>query len=217
MDLTGKKVGFLGDSITERYSASTYETCYVARFAQAHPESKVFNYGISGTKIARKLKVNPDSMVDKNHFVTRLQKMEDELDLIFVFGGTNDYSNGDIPMGKFGDTTTDSFYGCLYDLSMELIKKYTRARIVFATPLYRSDVKGATIREDGAFTLDDYAEAIRENAAYFSFPVLDLRRVSGIQPEIPLIKEKFTADGLHPNDEGHKRLFEIIDAYIKSL
>jgi lysophospholipase L1-like esterase len=32
-----------------------------------------------------------------------------------------------------------------------------------------------------------------------------------------VIAEKFTTDGLHPNDAGYQRLFRIIDRYIENL
>ena len=47
--------------------------------------------------------------------------------------------------------------------------------------------------------------------------MLDLYSVSGMQPEIPLIKELFMPDGLHPNDDGYRKLFNTIDAYVKTL
>ena len=52
MNLTGKKVCFIGDSITEGVGASSNEFCYVSRFATAHPEATVYNFGIGGTRIA---------------------------------------------------------------------------------------------------------------------------------------------------------------------
>lgn len=215
MDLQGKKVAFLGDSITESVGASAYEHCYVARFQAAHPECTVYNFGISGTRIADQ----KEKLVyhDDYHYITRLDKMNEDYDLIFVFGGTNDYGHGTAALGKFGDQTDDTFYGALYNLSYQLLKKFTKAKIVYMTPLHRSDMTCEVTRPDGEWTLEDYVAAIKETAAYFALPVLDLREISGIQPAIPFIKERLMPDGLHPNDEGYKRLFEIIDGYVRGL
>ena len=46
---------------------------------------------------------------------------------------------------------------------------------------------------------------------------MKLDGISGIQPEIEVIKEKYCPDGLHPNDEGHKRMAEIIEASLLAI
>ena len=216
MQLNGKTVCFLGDSITEGAGASKKENCYVSLFAAAHPEATVHNFGIGGTRIAKQISPSENPRWDLD-FVSRVAEMPAEADLICVFGGTNDFGHGDAPMGSFGCKTADTFWGALYALSMELVNKYPTARIVFFTPLHRKTKPEPRYKGDGYWSLDDYAEAIRKNAAYFAFPVLDLRAESGIQPQIPVIAEKFTTDGLHPNDAGYARLFRIIDRFITNL
>ena len=39
---------------------------------------------------------------------------------------------------------------------------------------------------------------------------------SGIYPLIPAHKEKYTADGLHPNDLGHKIISNRVVTFIKN-
>lgn len=46
---------------------------------------------------------------------------------------------------------------------------------------------------------------------------MKLNGISGIQPEIEVIKEKYCPDGLHPNDEGHIRMAEIIEASLLAI
>ena len=218
MNLNGKTVCFLGDSITEGAGASIKNNCYVSLFKTAHPEATVHNFGIGGTRIARQTHPSESPRWDLD-FVSRVPEMPEEADVICVFGGTNDFGRGDAPMGKFGDTENDTFYGALYALSLALINKYPTARIVFFTPLHR-DYKGessVTVRTDGEWTLEDYVDAVRQNAAYFAFPVLDLHVMSGFQPHVPIIKELYTADGLHPNDRGYERLFRIVNKFIENL
>ncbi len=215
MRLENKTVCFLGDSITYGHSASAKEKCYVSLFAAAHPEATVHNFGISGTCIAKHKA--PVINMDFLNFETRIDDMPQHADLVCVFGGTNDYGRGDAPMGKFGDTTSDTFYGALRALSLALINKYPTARIVYFTPLHRSYKEALAVRDDGEWTLDDYVRAIKENAAYFAQPVLDLNAISGIQPQVPILKERYTADGLHPNDAGYEKLFRIVNKFIENL
>lgn len=49
MELTGKKINFLGDSITEGAGASSPETCYVADMHRLYNLAAARNYGIGGT------------------------------------------------------------------------------------------------------------------------------------------------------------------------
>lgn len=216
MNLTGKKVCFIGDSITEGVGASSNEFCYVSRFATAHPEATVYNFGIGGTRIAPQTVPSEKPRWDKD-FIQRVDELPEELDLICIFGGTNDFGHGDAPMGHFGDTAPTSFCGSVYTLSRKLIEKYPAARIVFFTPLHRNTKLAPRWKGDGFWSLDDYADIIRKNAAYFAFPVLDLRTESGIQPQIPALCERFTVDGLHPNDTGYERVFNMVNRFIANL
>ena len=216
MDLKNKTVCFLGDSITHGTGASTKEKCYVSLFAAAHPEATVLNFGIGGTRIAKQIVPSKHPKHDLD-FVGRVKELPQHADLICVFGGTNDYGHGDAPMGKFGDTESNTFYGALHTLSTRLIDKYPTARIVYFTPLHRDHKEAIAVRDDGEWTLDDYVGAIKENAAYFAHPVLDLRTISGIQPAVPVLKETYMPDGLHPNDTGYERLFRIVNQFIENL
>ena len=216
MKLAGKRICFLGDSITQGVGASSVETCYVSLFATKNPEAVVYNHGISGTRIAPQHLPSAHDLITGD-FCARLEETASHADIICVFGGTNDHGHGNAPMGKLGDTTPETFYGALYTLTAGLIEKAPTARIVFFTPLHKEDEHRAAVRGDGAWKLCDYAKAIRENAEFFSCPVLDPWKVSGIQPRLPVSRAQFMPDGLHPNDAGHERLCKIINAFLTNL
>ncbi|MBQ9070284.1 MAG: SGNH/GDSL hydrolase family protein [Clostridia bacterium] len=42
-------------------------------------------------------------------------------------------------------------------------------------------------------------------------------KVSGLQPVIPIIKEKFMPDGLHPSNAGAKRIAERLYGFLSAL
>jgi lysophospholipase L1-like esterase len=46
---------------------------------------------------------------------------------------------------------------------------------------------------------------------------LDLYAVSNLNPELPIIKETFMPDGLHPNDDGHARIASRLEGFLKAL
>jgi lysophospholipase L1-like esterase len=121
MELKNKVVCFLGDSITEGAGASSPDKCLVSLFTKAHPEAKVYNFGIGGTRIAKQITPSVNSRWDK-YFAGRIKDMPKVADLIFVFGGTNDYGHGDAPFGEFGDTDEYTFSGAVYSLMKKLIE-----------------------------------------------------------------------------------------------
>ncbi len=216
MKLNGKKIYFLGDSITEGAGASTPDKCFVSLFRAAHPEAEVFNVGIGGTRLAKQTTPSAKARYDLD-FLLRSEEISADADVICVFGGTNDYGHGDAPMGCFGCKSNDTFWGALYALSVKLIEKCPTAHIVFFTPLHRDGEDVPAKKPDGYHVLSEYVDAVRKNAEYFSFPVLDLYACSGIQPAVPALRAAYTADGLHPNDRGYEKLFRIIDAFIEKL
>ena len=215
MNLHVKSVFFLGDSITEGCGASVPEKCFVSLFAKAHPNTKVYNYGIGGTRIADQ--TVPTELKYEFPFYTRVESMTVPADLICVFGGTNDFGHGDAPMGKQGDKTPATFYGALYTLSEKLLQRYRGAKIVFFTPLHCSWEDTPTKRADGEWILADYVTAVRNNARQFSFPLLDLWEVSGMLPITDEARAAYMPDGLHPNDTGYEKLFAIVNTFIESI
>lgn len=138
--------------------------------------------------------------------------MEDMADIVMVFGGTNDFDHGDAPIGTPQGRTPETFYGAMHYLCKGLIEKHPSAIIVFMTPLHRAHEKSRR-----GFYLKQYVEIIREVAQEYSLPVLDLYATAGIQPQIPVQKEMFTKDGLHPNDAGYERVFKRVEAFLKAL
>ena len=94
MELFGKKINFLGDSITEGCCATTPELGYVEVMKQLYGLQKVRNYGIGGTRIARQLKPSAEPRWDLD-YLSRVPEMDEEADVVVVFGGTNDFGDGD--------------------------------------------------------------------------------------------------------------------------
>lgn len=203
MELQGKIINFLGDSITEGHGTSDKTKIYHNLIAVQHGII-ANNYGIGGTRIARQQRT--DDVGRDKYFATRVDAMEPDADAIVVFGGTNDYGHGDAKLGSFTDKTPDTFYGACHDLFTRLINKYPGKPIVVVTPLHRTNEfsPGRNVEPNTeAPTLLQYVDIIIEVARYYSLPICDLYAESGIQPNVDIIREKFCPDGLHPNDDGH--------------
>lgn len=216
MELKGKKILFLGDSITKGVGASSPENRYTDVFAR-NTGAVIYNYGMSGTRIARQIHPQPNCSIDVDDFNTRVDKMNDEADAVVVFGATNDFGHGDAPFGKFTDRSVFSFYGALHTLILSLFDRYPTARIIFMTPLHRSSEYSYNDSPYHKMPLSEYARAIREVCEYYSVPVLDLYKNSGITTAVKRVKELYIPDGLHPSDLGARRIAEMLEGFMRAL
>jgi len=213
MRLYGIKANFLGDSITEGCGTSDATRTFHALLGLRH-NMTVRNYGIGGTRIARQTNLSKEWPQMDRDFCMRIEDLDPDADLVVIFGGTNDYGHGDAPFGEEGDRTPETFIGACHYLFKRALERFPEARIVVLTPVHRyeedkPDMKGRT--------LGDYVEVIRSVADKYSLPVIDLWAISGIQPEIDVIREKYCPDGLHPNDLGHERMADVIEAGLIAL
>ncbi len=216
MELKGTKINFLGDSITEGAGTSSHDKMYTMLIEREYG-AICQNYGIGGTRIARQ-KTPTEEKWDRD-FISRVPEMDADADIVVVFGGTNDFGHGDAPIGTMSDRTPYTFYGALHCLYTALIEKYPDVPIVVLTPLHRitEDIPTGDNKPAPVGTLKEYVNIIREVAEYYSLPVLDLFKESGLQPKIPVIQQKYVPDGLHPNDAGNEILAHKIARFLEML
>lgn len=216
MELKGTKINFLGDSITEGAGTSSHDKMFTMLIEREYG-AICQNYGIGGTRIARQ-KTPTEEKWDRD-FISRVPEMDADADIVVVFGGTNDFGHGDAPIGTMSDRTPYTFYGALHCLYTALIEKYPDVPIVVLTPLHRitEDIPTGDNKPAPVGTLKEYVNIIREVAEYYSLPVLDLFKESGLQPKIPIIQQKYVPDGLHPNDAGNEILAHKIARFLEML
>jgi len=214
------KINFLGDSITEGVGATQIETRYV-NVVKEMLGCEVKNYGVSGTRFARQSKYSPANTWDYD-FMMRMEIManiDPDADLVFVFGGTNDFGHGDAPLGKMGDKTPYTFYGATAIIVEFLLEKYGREKLCFMLPIRRyheNSVMGdeGNKKEPGA-TLPEYVAAIKEVLEAYNVSYIDLFNNFIPTPAVASPTE-FLVDGLHPNDKGHRMIAEKVVEYVKN-
>lgn len=206
------KINFLGDSITQGACASVEEKNYVSLVGQILG-CEVANFGIGGTRIAKRSGEDPYP----EYFILRAKKMKDA-DLVFVFGGTNDYGHGDAPFGSYEDRTSDTFCGAFCELTDYLISRYGKEKLCYILPLPRYDQDnpygdGSGMKTVPGPTLTEYIKAERDLLFKYGIDTLDLSDVF----EVPKVNTptELMQDGLHPNDKGHRLIAERVSEYVR--
>lgn len=202
---TGKKVNCLGDSITYGAGGTSW-TYFIGDLIGA---TEVRNYGIAGSSIQDDGK--------NTGFINRYSAMDNDADLIIVWGGVNDHhwrTSSQYSFGDMGSTSNKTFYGALKNLCLGLKQKYPGKEILFITPMKNIGYKsGSTtcpawnVNNALGKKLTDYRNAILEVCDYYSIPTLDLYSVSGyttglIDSETNLL----FPDKLHPNEKMNKEI-----------
>ncbi|MCU5094990.1 SGNH/GDSL hydrolase family protein [Bacillus wiedmannii] len=207
----GQIFNSLGDSITYGYDPNNGGAQMLHPWPKKVGEklgfSTVRNYGISGTTIATKTS-DPNWNTARKPMVLRYQDMVDA-DVISCLGGINDFWLG-VPLGTFDSRDTDTFYGALHTLYKGLAEKYPTKKLFVMTCLY---YKGTN---PNGVALDQWIEAQRQVATYYSIPLFDLYKYSGLSWRIE-VQKPLIPDGLHPSQSGADIIAGKIANFIKTL
>lgn len=207
------KINFLGDSITYGSGSSARGKDYVSLVGKILG-ADVNNYGVGGTRFAVLNNPKKDSPYEED-FNTRARKMGDA-DIVFVFGGTNDYGHGTTVLGDKKSRNVYEFCGAINLLIDFLDERYGKEKAIFILPLPRyggGNRYGEFEENSYRPTFYDYVKAEREVLEERGQTYLDF---SEFFPEPETDKgDALTVDGLHPNDRGHALLAEKICEYLK--
>ena len=224
MELKGKIIDFLGDSITEGVGVTDRATNrYDNVMKRRYGLLAVYNHGIGGSRLAHQTKPSVKPRHDLC-FCGRAYDLNREADIIVVYGGVNDYIHGDAYFGKMEDRTPETFCGAVYFLMNFLKTNYEGKQIVFMTPAHMhfkgiSDkcLTGRPMKKPDSQPLSAYVEVIKARGEELGIPVLDLFEKLPIDPNNESDREKYTVDGLHFNDDGHEILANTLCDFLESL
>jgi len=232
---SGKKVAFLGDSMTQKRDTSVrvyWE--YLADLMGIEP----FVYGISG---------NQWDGIHKQAQKLKLEKGND-IDAILIFAGTNDY-NHNTPLGNFYKETAretnfngtvvtrkyrtleeddTTFCGRINKVMAFLKDNYPDQQIVIMTPIHRgfATFSEKNVQPEESFSndlglfIDDYVDVLRKAASVWAVPLIDLYSDSGLYPMMDSNIKYFSnaqTDRLHPNSAGNYRLAKTIQYQLLAL
>ena len=198
MDLKNKKVVFLGDSITEGCGTTDDNKIYHQILKRKYDLNMACNCGIGGTRIARQKKPSYNESKFDLFFRLRAQVMPKDVDVVVIFGGTNDFGHGDALLGDINSTDDYTFNGALNNLINQIKQDCPNASIVYLTPLHRHD-EDKCVNGTG-YILKDYSNAIIEATKRHNIYLIDVFNELYINP----YDTSLVPDGLHLNDKGHE-------------
>ena len=212
MVLEGKKIAFLSDSITKGIYLANIADSYAEQIRCAVKWAAFVNHSVPGSRIGEY--IGPDPKRIKGSFLERYPEMPDGMDIVVIFGGSNDFGIGNAPMGTPLDYDPYTFNGAV-NLLMDGIKaKYPDATIIMVIPLHRRNEN--VPNEFSGAVLEDYIQVLCRKATENGFLICDLRTADGLQGD-----ERYYSmlmdDGLHPLEEGHKIIANEFLKYLKAI
>ena len=135
--------------------------------------------------------------------------------LLLIGYGANDYHAGELIESE--DSFDEHTYtGAMRSAIRTLQNTYPDMRIVMITPTYTWYTElGLTCEEyvRGGYVLEDYVNAAIEVARELGLEIIDLYH--GVYPHEEWEDwQKYSVDGLHPNEEGRDLLSQIVIEYL---
>ena len=239
LDLTGKTIGFLGDSITAGSGASTTNKRYSTVFCEI-AKCTERNLGIGGTCLCN----NTKNGASANRFLARVTAANlSGLDMLIIFGGTNDFSYDSKAVGdhfsektitsttytgtkeRIANPDNETFSGALHELIQAIRAIDKNLPLVFVTPLNKgiyvtSDYRPTSAQQNSnGDYISDFTDAIKDICAFYSIPVFvstdhfpwDFTTSTVVNPKV---QTTGADDSLHPNDKGHATLARLLYRWI---
>lgn len=216
-NLFGVKWCAFGDSLTDSATLAS-QTTGTKNYVDYVSESlglKVVNCGVGGTGY----------MKTENRFFNRVSTIPEDTELLTVFGSFNDYEYIKSSLGVFGDSGTDTIYGCMKSFFDSVFSRCPNivAGVILPTKWgYLSPQKDS----EASKKCDLYIKALKEIADYYDLPVLNLYNYSNLRPWDDVFAEKYykdddgngVANTVHPLDAAHKRFIAPkVEAFIKRI
>lgn len=219
MAFSGKKMTSFGDSIVELSSWQKYVWKY---FNMADH----YNRGIGGSKVTSVGYKN--KLVDESGYYHasnpsegtisikdymcgdgRVSTIPLDTDILIIYASANDISSS-VELGSIDDGDETHFYYAYALMIRKIIKRIPNAKIFVCTPHnFYNKYKDADYpyKNNQNLTILDYCKVIKDIAAIYGIPVIDVNGLSGIST---LTITKDLGDQVHPNNIGGQKIANVI-------
>ena len=174
-----------GDSITYGYDGDAY-----ARMEKPYPTLVGETLGIGTVDNQGKNGATAAACSGRTNMTERILAYNGNADIISVALGVNDYS-AKAALGDMTSRDNTTVYGSLHMIAEHLTTKYPDAFIFFMTPFkYKTE-------SNGVYNLADVAQAVKDVAAAYNIPVLDMYTNGQFNPATD------AKDQIHPTQQHH--------------
>lgn len=226
---SGKRVAFLGDSITDKIHVGTTKNYW--EFLKDLMGIEYYVYGINGARWCGILE--------------QAQKLKEEhpadIDAIFIFAGTNDF-NGSVLPGQWWNMTTEvvnkngvdvvlprrvlstdsnTVCGCINRAMQFIRRNFHVQQVILMTPIHRgfAEFSATNVQPDETYAnllglfVEHYVDLIRQASDLWATSLIDLYRIANLHPLTASHAHFFhdqETDLLHPNAAGHYRMAKAI-------
>ena len=190
-----------GDSLS---NGNHGKNAYYDRLTEALGIEKIRNFAVGSSGLSAG---TPNSMVSilarqtAEHFAG-----ESAPEIILAWHGSNDWYWG---------TPIETYRADVLSVTRTLREHYPAALVIWATPIFRLENPDGMIRVADAFenpnkigrVLGDYVDALRDCATVGHFPLIEM----GQSVNIHLSNEgQCLEDHVHPNEEGYRRIANVL-------
>ena len=205
-----EKIGYTGDSIC-------YGLGYAGGYAGIIDKQLGItsnNVGVSGGHIAK-------DRTDVFVISDSISLLDNDISMLIMEGGINDYSNyvdiGAITDDYTADLDQTTFYGGLEKLMRDANNRFPEIpkAFVIVHKVNLSCVQDPNDVHANNVTFENYIDAIYACCRKYSIDVIDINKHSGFNTYLPDIARKYTfkddqhptGDGLHPNIAGYSKWY----------
>lgn len=191
--LAGKKINFLGDSITRGHidNETAMDRPYPKNVATLL-NCVCNNYGVSGSTL-----VNSSAPYSYQSFIDRMVNMDKDSDVNVVMGGTNDFAHSQVLLGNFSDTGSSTIYGALKTIAEYLIENFPNAINIFCAPIRLG------FQNNGRYAMEELVYAVKSVAKAYGFVFIDTyHNLPGWMPQNATLLARYGVNGTdttHPN------------------
>ena len=227
--MSGAKMAIIGDSISHGVGSMilsngtavpTSGTNMLTYKNQAWWQLVRDRYGIddsvlNNSQTGASFTIDGSSKDDEGNIINRrfttylnTDDLPEDLDIIMVFGGTNDWSQSKA-LGTIDDEPSTennaTFYAAVKSVLDYLTINFPDAQLVFVTPLQRYRDNTFNAKNTQNLYMKDYVDAIKTLCAVYGVQVVDLYSNSKFHMNSEEFRNTYVPDGTHPNAEGTER------------
>ena len=202
--LKGLKWGFIGDSLTEKNNRALKN--YIDYIVEETGITAI-NLGVSGSGYKK-------TEETENAFYQRVENIDNDFDIITIFGSGNDLS---LTLGNVTDSGTTTVFGCVNETIKRIYTKMPTVKLGVISPTPWDGYPNFT--EGNKMQL--LSEGLEKICKRGSIPFLDLYNCSNLRPWDEtfrtLMYSRDDGNGVHPDENGHKQIYRKILKFAEQL